>query len=516
MLHRLVLAFAMIAVCSQISPAPALQAQDGILLHEDAFYAPRPAHASRAVSATADRYTPSAYLAGSVAVRLVLPESETQVLGLQENWSEAEIARLERATHEAFAWWAARVPQAHVTFQIVTQVVPIEYEPITHSLSTEGRWIGAALTQLGFSGSDHFEQAYSANQALRRELATDWATTIFIANSAADADNQFADGSFAYAYVNGPFTVLTSEAGGYGAGKLAHMLTHELGHIFGALDQYAAAGIPCTAASGYLAIAATNSQANSCGTHHHSIMWEPVSAFEQGAVDTSALGQVGYHDSDGDAIPDPLDTEPTLTVNLTPQLNQRPQITARAADQPFKSPLQRSISLNSIDRVEFRTNTSEWLVLPPGDGSYDTTEELIHTTLALYDGTHTVELRAVNRVGTASRIITQTITISGVGAAPVYNLVIPDSISAAAYSLQLDLPTNFDLRSSESAGMTTGNWHSVLLPVWGEATSDHIILFLQLRDQTGLETPIHRRTIQLTPAPQPPTNIVIFVPLAVR
>jgi len=73
---------------------------------------------------------------------------------------------------------------------------------------------------------------------------------------------------------------------------------------------YAAAATPCTQQSGYLAVPTTNSQANNCGSHFICIMLEPIEAYAAGQIDPSALGQVGYHDSDGNGIPDPLDTKP--------------------------------------------------------------------------------------------------------------------------------------------------------------------------------------------------------------
>ena len=45
-------------------------------------------------------------------------------------------------------------------------------------------------------------------------------TTIFVANSAADANGNFADGMFAYAYIGGPFLVLTSDVGAYGTDQM--------------------------------------------------------------------------------------------------------------------------------------------------------------------------------------------------------------------------------------------------------------------------------------------------------
>ena len=136
---------------------------------------------------------------------------------------------------------------------------------------------------------------------------------------------RFAGEHFAYAYVNGPFMVITSDAGPYGIDQMDTVVAHELGHIFGALDQYASAGTPCTQRSGYLSVPTTNSQAGSCGTHEPSIMLEPLTAFVRGDIDRSALGQLGYRDGDGDSIPDPLDTAPAIQAQISqPAAGQTP------------------------------------------------------------------------------------------------------------------------------------------------------------------------------------------------
>jgi hypothetical protein len=251
---------------------------------------------------------PSAFMAGRVAVQLVFVESDGGAEPSTEDWQPDQVTAIEQQVAAALKWWGTRLPNARLSFDLIRTIATSRYEPVAHDLNSEGVWIGDTLTRLGYGGASYFDQAYAADEALRQERDADWATTIFIANSADDGDGRFADGMFAYAYINGPFMVLTSDAGPYGTSQMAPVATHELGHIFGALDQYASASTPCNLQSGYLAVPTTNSQANNCGTRFVCIMLDPMAAYPTGQLDKSALGQIGYRDSDGDGLPDPLDT----------------------------------------------------------------------------------------------------------------------------------------------------------------------------------------------------------------
>ena len=184
-----------------------------------------------------------------------LPESNGTVDPSSEGWTESQIAEVEAEILGALNWWREVLPEADLSFTYELHArVPTSYEPIAHPQDDEGLWIAETLASLGYEGPDHFEQVFAYVNALRQAQDADWAFTIFIVNSAADADGMFDDYYFAYAYVGGPFTVLTYDNDGYGIANMDAVLTHEMGHIFGALDQYAGAGVPCDERSGYLDI----------------------------------------------------------------------------------------------------------------------------------------------------------------------------------------------------------------------------------------------------------------------
>lgn len=384
-----------------------------------------------------DARGPSQYMAGSVAVRVVLPES----VGHGEDWSAAQIAQVRAQIEAGLDWWAARLPAARLSFTVELAVVPTSYEPIEHGLSEEGRWIGDVLGRLGYTGGSYFDQAYSAGFDLRDSLNTDWATTIFVVNSSRGA-SYFPDGRFAYAYISGPFMVLTSDVGAYGAERMAPVVAHELGHLFGALDQYAAAGVECGQTSGYLNTPTTNSQYQGCGTSLPSIMLETLSSFSQGQVDPSALAQIGYRDSDHDGLIDPLDTAPAISLNeaLTAAPDGQPILSGESIDAGFPSPFQPIASINRVSAVEYRVDGGVWQPAAAEDGAFDNSAESFSSLLPLYDGDYTVEVRARNSVGALSAARSLSVRVRQVGPQPDYRPSAPAFTAKPLVSVQLGAP----------------------------------------------------------------------------
>jgi hypothetical protein len=473
-------------------PSNSSAASDDNSLAGDALFPP-----SRPTLATSDTplptlYQPSAFLAGRVAVQIIFVESNGVLEPSTEDWSPALTTVLEDQIAAALEWWGERMPNARLDFDLTSQVVASDYEPILHKIGDEGLWIGDALGRLGHTQGDYFDQVYAADESLRRARGADWATTIFVANSAADPDGRFASGHFAYAYVGGPFLVLTSDAGSYGTSQMAPVAAHELGHIFGALDQYAAAGVPCTQRSGYLAVPTTNSQADNCGTRFICIMLDPLAAYTPGLVDVSALGQVGYRDEDGDTIPDPIDTTPTLTLTLSqPTGGGRPTVSGRAADQPYPLAGDYAVTINTIARVEYRIDGGAWIALAAQDGVYDNQVEELATQLPLYDGEHSVELRAVNSVGAFSPVLRRSVTVQGVGPRPAYEVELPKFSNTDVITLNLSAPAGAAVQISEDPFFSGAEWRPAQPAIrWRFGPGDGARpLFVRFRDDAALESP---------------------------
>ncbi|MCG8350666.1 MAG: hypothetical protein MI924_23095, partial [Chloroflexales bacterium] len=371
---------------------------------------------------------------------LILPESNGQYEPSTEDWTAEQIETITQQARSGLDWWEEHLPLAQLRFHLEVHVVQTGYEPINHQLVEEELWIKDVLGQLGYTDRSYFNRAYSAAYDLRRQRGSDWATTIFVVNSDNDQDGRFVDGYFAYAYIGGPFLVLTSDNSSYGINRLNLVLAHELGHTFGALDQYRSAGTPCDRRSGYLNAPTSNSQVGGCPTNLPSIMLDPTKAFPIGAIDPSAQAQVGYRDSDADGIIDPLDTTPTLVIESvsTAQAGQRPVIIGHSADNAYSSPTHNDVSLNTIARVEYRIDDGPWQLAVPNDGAFDTTNEQFWFEPPVYDGIYQLEIRAVNSVGNSSSSSSLMVHTSAIGPQPEYRINAPAVSNSQIITLSLD------------------------------------------------------------------------------
>lgn len=355
----------------------------------------------------------SEYMIGRVAVGIVLPQSDGRVDASTEEWTQEERDSVLSEITSALDWWARLEPRANLTFVYddgTAAPVRTGYEPISRSYADQSLWISQIMDKKGYSGSSYFDQVRLYNQHLRSSYDTDWAFTIFVVDSSNDPDNRFADGHFAYAYVGGPFTVLTSGCNGYGSGNLAAVAAHEIGHIFHALDQYGAARQPCDRRSGYLGIENQNSQYGDCASDQPSIMRGQLSPFRRESLDEYARGQIGWRDSNGNGVLDPVDTSTEISdieyVTDTTRSNIF-TFTGQVVDAPYPSPLRSSVTINRIDAVHYRVAGNTWIEAEPVDGQFDSRREgFTFTTPPLPTGELEAEVRVTNSWG---RVVTQTL-----------------------------------------------------------------------------------------------------------
>lgn len=356
-------------------------------------------------------YQTSEFMIGRVAVGIILPESDGSIDPSTEDWTSQEQQQVFSEIVAAMNWWAAREPRAKLTFfydDHFTSPLGTGYEPINRSHADQGLWIGQVMGKLGYSASSYFTRVRDYNNALRNQYQTDWAFTIFVVDSSKDGDNKFTDGYFAYAYLGGPFTVMTYGNNGYGSGNMDAVTAHEVGHIFRALDQYSSARQSCTYRSGYLYVENQNSQYGGCSSNETSIMRGQVWPYSSGAVDYYARGQIGWWDSDGDDILDPVDT--TLQIALEPQAKNPASegvVTyfGSVEDIPYPSPTRPDVTINTITSVQYRLSGGQWLAATPSDGIFDSaSESYTFTTQSLAPGVYVVDVRAINSAG-ASQIL---------------------------------------------------------------------------------------------------------------
>jgi len=399
------------ALLAPETPADTAQSLDTLEaeLVGDALVPPPPEGPQILASASAltPGYTEtSEYFIGRVAVGIVLPESDGSIDSSTEDWAADERALVLSEITAALDWWAALEPNAHLTFVYddgTAAPLTTGYEPISRRYSDQSLWIAEVMEKKGYTGSSYFDQVRRYNNDLRDTYGTDWAFTIFVVDSSHDGDNRFSGGYFAYAYLGGPFTVMTYGNNGYGPHNMDAVAAHEIGHIFLALDQYPSAYQPCTRQSGYLSVENQNSQYGECASDEPSIMRGQTWPYRSGAIDEYARGQIGWRDSDGDGILDPVDTSLSVVSVEYVADAERPNVltfTGSVQGSPYPSPRRRSVIINTIEQVQYRVAGGAWTDAHSADGAFDTyTEAFTFTTSLLPTGALDIDLRVVDSAG---------------------------------------------------------------------------------------------------------------------
>jgi hypothetical protein len=297
----------------------------------------------------------SEFMAGSIAVSVVFPESSggtgncSPADAQTETWSEPRRQQVLGEVQEGMQFWASRTGSPNVSFVIDDRgVQPTSCEPITRTArgggSGERLWVADTLTAMGFPATttNYGTGARAFAHSRREALSTDWAFTIFVVDSLNDADGTFSDGSFAYAYLNGPLMVMTSDNASWGISRMNIVAAHETGHVFGALDEYASSGCATTDRWGYLA--APNTSCNGGGdTTDISIMGEAHHQMHaQVDVSVSARNAIGWRNPASGIGGTVVDVVRTATVSLSqyqpdPTSNSRPTYAASAGNAAFPS-----------------------------------------------------------------------------------------------------------------------------------------------------------------------------------
>ena len=393
---------------------PRIPQPPGSDLVNDALVAPDLA-GPRAINAPPSSSYTSMFAFGSVQVDVFLVESNGAIDADTENWTTTACDSVISEITAALNWWVVAAtqggrPSANLSFNIVfhtpfnePSIVATGYEPIGRPSSDQGLWITQIMTNLGYSGS-YFTSLRSYNHTRRTTFERDWAYTMFVVNSIADTDGKFTNSSFAYAYLGGPFMVMTYDNNGWGISRMDMVAAHETAHIFNGLDEYASSNCTDAQRSGYLNIANTNCENGDTATEN-SIMRSAASqniAYPSYLISTPVRGQVGWRDSDGDGIYDVGDTSVQMSAarTSTPRTGFAMTYTGSATDIPFTSPAYTAMSVNKIIQVQYRINGGTWGNGTPSDGTFNYyAEDFSVTTAALDEGHYTIEIQALNTVG---------------------------------------------------------------------------------------------------------------------
>ncbi len=353
----------------------------------------------------------SEYMMGEISVSVILPGSDGEHEAGSEDWNSSEELAVQNGISEGLRWWIDRAEEygIMIDFTIGFHTIQTGYEPIRHKSmsSTEGQgmwlWIDEIMADLGHTDGYH-DGVISYVNEVRDEQDTDWAFVIFVVDSSEDPDGKFSDDKFAFSYLGGPFFIMTYDNSNYGVENMDAVTAHETGHIFYALDQYSGEG-SAEDRSGYLNVENRN-HVDGGSTDEPCIMRGEVEPFTQGSVSNATMEMIGWKDTDGDNIPDILDTIPSIflinPINESHESMVTFNGTTNVSPYPNSNPYGsgNDVTINFIDRVEYRIDDNGWQDAIPKDGTFDQeVEEYTLITGPLSNGDHILMIRVFNDQG---------------------------------------------------------------------------------------------------------------------
>lgn len=354
----------------------------------------------------------SLFLIGNIAVGVVFVDGATAKW--QDAWKTTALKKIQAGA----SWYIGYKPQARLNFTVASYSVTVSTNP-TESSFSDSTWLYEALQNLGYS--PNLNGAYEFNNALRNTFSTDWAYLVFIVTDGVLGNGtKFADGYFAFAYYNGPLQVHTDDNNGYGIGTLDNVFAHETGHTFGAGDEYCAPGYACCSCYGnygYLGIENLNCAAGcptgSCGGGEPncegcSSCMQINCLMRNNVWDLCSYSQhqLGWLDSDGDGIFDPVDTVPAVTLTPytpDPSSNPHPGYSGTAVEP-----------ISQIALVEYSVSgcaTIDWTAASADDGLFSKASEPFFFSPQLAPGSCTISVRAKNRWGNYSKTVSDTLVV---------------------------------------------------------------------------------------------------------
>jgi hypothetical protein len=230
----------------------------------------------------------SPYLIGSVAVGIIMVEGPTANL----QFSQAERTKVVAEVQEGLTWLGRQDPRASVTWAYDIKTVRVNVAPnnnLTGYEPLEGLWRNPAMAQLGFSPDFNGVRNYVAS--IRTSLGTRWGYVGYFTKYPLNH----------FAYASKPRLVMHYNNDGWGPDNIDRVFTHETGHIFGCPDEYANSGCNCTSLYGYLQ--ERNGNCERCASPFQQCLM----AANSWAMCPFTFGHLGWRDTDGDGVLDPVD-----------------------------------------------------------------------------------------------------------------------------------------------------------------------------------------------------------------
>ncbi|TWU57386.1 dockerin type I domain-containing protein [Rubripirellula reticaptiva] len=410
------------------------------------------------------------FLLGTVTVTPVFLESNGQIDTESQDWTPEEIDAMIAKVGVGVNWWSDTLDTldtVHTLDFVIDETyarTPFEtpYEPIDLNTSAINDYIGDFVTRLGYGDARSIEEAVQRfNHDQRIKNGTDWAFTIFVADSSDDPDGLFASGgsfSAAFAYAGGLFMVTPST-------RPASTITHEMGHIFWARDEYFGGG-SWTDQRGYYNTQNLNAADNPTPgfSQDISIMRGGVpltAAYEAHTSPASTLAMVGWQDSDGDGIFDIFDVPLQLDgVGYFDSESSTYHFTGEASVTPLRnqnsSGTQSDISLAKISELQYQLDDGPWVAA----ASPNAQSASFDVSFVIESQFTSIQFRAVDTAtGVTSETITGNAAVAAVSAASISGVAFYDengdgSKSDSEISLSL---TSVTVSRADGSPLFTGS-----------------------------------------------------------
>jgi len=393
----------------------------------------------------------STFAMGTMQWNVVFVEGDGSIQPQQESWTAAEIANIQNKIAVSEAHWegltAGFHPNARLNINVnyVNGGVPVTtgYEPSTDQSEV---WINEVMGKIGpYTAPSRYTNVRNFNHAERVAANTNWATTIFV------LDNTSAYlTSYAYAYYGGPFTILENDSAGWTPANFNMVLSHEMGHIFFALDEYYASGQRNTYTGGYLNTVNGNAERDAFGNYvvppqPNALMLNNGNFFTGAPYPPSpwSSDMFGFRDTDADTIPDILDTFPTLTgsdagsnpaaglFDFSGSIAVNDITNQNILNFNFSNSGS-DMTINTIASAFYELDGGAGVAFLPVDGIHDDYfESLAFSIAGLSAGLHSIDVYGFNSVGNRSNLLQFTINVTGAAIIPEPSAVLVWSLLAA-------------------------------------------------------------------------------------
>jgi hypothetical protein len=366
----------------------------------------------------------AAFALGTMTWNVIFPQSDGSVPN-PDLWTTPEINTIKAKIAEAETHWegltSGFVPGARLSINVNYvnggNPVAVPYDP---SADESENWINSVMSQVGpYNSASRYTNVRNFNQDQRVAQGTNWATTLFVVHN-----TTYQRTSYAYAYLGGPFSVLENDSAGWGPQNFNMVLSHEMGHIFFALDEYPESGARTTDRSGYLNVQNLNASLDGNGNpvtppQPHALMLDAGNYYTHVpfAPSPPTKEMVGFRDTDSDGIPNILDTAPSLTGNNAGSnpatglfaFSGNVQVTTLANQNPMEvgfSNSRSAMTINTMSSSAYVLDGGAPVAIPAQDGAWGGySENLGFTIPGLSAGPHTIDVYGVNSVGNASNAL---------------------------------------------------------------------------------------------------------------